>query len=423
MAEIDDCRKKQGHYELTAILVACLTMFLCKAGSRNQQNQHREEKRFRKNYRRLFGFEMPHGDTVNNVMALLGVEQIELLKVKLISHLISRKTFYHQRYLGKWYLVAIDGSGAGSLTNPPDEQCLHRTSKLGKTTYFRVVLEARLVTENGFSISLATEWIENPEDGQYDKQDCERKAFIRLAAKIKKLYPRLPIVILADGLYPYDEFFNTCRNYEWSYAVTLKDGSLPSVWEEAIALQKLQSKNTCTQTFDAKGSTRTKQVLKWVTQIEYGSHQLNWIECIETKHCAGKYGPELPVSTRFVHVTNFAIEDCTAAAMSQMARYRWKIENEGFNTLKNSGYGMQHRYARKSYNATKNYFQFMQIAHMIHQLMLLNKRFKENFMCAKNHPTWKNLLAKMVGVLVHRKLDQQALDEAKNTPCQFRFAT
>ena len=51
------------------------------------------------------------------------------------------------------------------------------------------VMEARLVTYNGFSISLATEWIENPEDGDYDKPDCERKAFFSI--KIEKSIPSL----------------------------------------------------------------------------------------------------------------------------------------------------------------------------------------------------------------------------------------
>ena len=48
----------------------------------------------------------------------------------------------------------------------------------------------------------ATEWIENPEGGEYDKQDCKRKGFARLAATLKEACPRLPMLILADGLYP-----------------------------------------------------------------------------------------------------------------------------------------------------------------------------------------------------------------------------
>ena len=87
----------------------------------------------------------------------------------------------------------------------------HRTAKNGKTTYFHSVLEARLVTPNGFSISIATEWIENPEGGEYDKQDCEGKGFTRLAAKLKAVYPRMPIVILADGRYPYEGFLLSAK--------------------------------------------------------------------------------------------------------------------------------------------------------------------------------------------------------------------
>ena len=39
-------------------------------------------------------------------------------------------------------------------------------------------------------------------DQASSKQDCELKAFKRLAEKIKKRFPRLPIQILLDGLYP-----------------------------------------------------------------------------------------------------------------------------------------------------------------------------------------------------------------------------
>lgn len=53
------------------------------------------------------------------------------------------------------------------------------------------------VTQNGVSISLISEWIENPVDQAYDKQDCERKAFTRLAARLKQAFPRLQILILA----------------------------------------------------------------------------------------------------------------------------------------------------------------------------------------------------------------------------------
>jgi hypothetical protein len=424
MRKVDDCRKKASNYELAAHLSACLAMFLFKSGSRNQYNQHREDSQFQKNYKRLFGFAMPHGDSVQKVMALLEVSQIEQLKQKMVQILVQRKTFHNSRYRGHWFQVAVDASGVGSYDHQRDEQCLHRTSKNGKTTYFHSVLEARLVTPNGFSISIATEWIENPEGGEYDKQDCERKGFTRLAAKLKEVYPRLPIVILADGLYPYEGFFAICKANQWAYCVTFKDGNLPTVWEEVLELQPLQNQNIRQEVCYQPDGTTVEQVFQWVTGVQYKGHTLNWLACQETiRPTKPEASEKEPKTTCFVHITDLPINAHNVADTSKTGRLRWKIENEGFNTLKNGGYGMEHQYARKSYCALKNYFQFMQMAHIIHQLMTLNTRFQECFMKAKNHPTLKNLWLDLVAVMQWAELDEQELERIDSTRRQFRFAT
>jgi hypothetical protein len=423
MREVDDCRKKASDYELAAHLTACLSMFLFKAGSRNQYNQFREDMRFQKNYKRLFGFAMPHGDSVQNVMALLDVDQIERLKQKMVRVLLQRKTFHGSRYRGRWFRIAVDASGVGSYDRQRDAQCLSRTSKTGKTTYFHSVLEARLVTPNGFSVSIATEWIENPDGGEYDKQDCERKGFTRLAATLKEVYPRLPMLILADGLYPYEGFFAICKANRWAYCVTFKDGSLPTVWREVMGLQPLQSQNIRQEVRRRPDGSTVVRVFRWVTGVDYRGHALNWLECAETIEPteAEASGGE-PKTTRFVHITDLPVNACNIADTSQTGRLRWKIENEGFNTLKNGGYAMEHQYARKSYCALKNYFQFMQMAHIIHQLMTLNARFQECFMTAKNHPTLKNLWFDLVAVMKWLELDRQELGRIAGTRRQFRFA-
>ena len=84
---------------------------------------------------------------------------------------------------------------------------------------------------------------------------------------------------------------------------------------------------------------------------------------------------------------------------------------------------MEHQYARKSYLALKNYFQFMQMAHIINQLMTLNSRFQETFMTAKNHPTLKNLWLNLVAVMQWTELDEQELKNIANTRRQFRFSS
>ncbi len=207
MRELEDCRKKSA-YELTEIITACIAMFIFKSGSRNEFNNQRRDGKFEKNYRRLFKLDLPHPDTVDPVMRKLPEAQLTLLKQRMICALLQSKTLHKFRFLSKWFVVAIDGSGIVSYTHKHCEQCLHKTSKNGKTTYFHAVLEAKLITPNGFAISMATEWIANP-IGEYDKQDCERNAFQRLAIQLKKAFPRLPMCITADALLSLSRFFRT----------------------------------------------------------------------------------------------------------------------------------------------------------------------------------------------------------------------
>ena len=56
---------------------------------------------------------------------------------------------------------------------------------------------------------------------------------------------------------------------------------------------------------------------------------------------------------------------------------RWKIENEGFNNQKNGGYNLQHKFSRTSFNASKNYYQLLQIADIINQLVYKLKKNKD----------------------------------------------
>ena len=424
MRQVDDSRKKASTYELAAHLTACLAIFLFKSGSRNQYNQNREDEQFKKNFKRLFGFDMPHGDSVKNVIELLNIEQIEALKHKMVQRLLQRKTFHTSRYRNKWFCIAVDASGVGSYNHERDAQCIHNTSKNGKVTYFHSVLEARLVTPHGFSVSVATVWIENPEGGEYDKQDCERKAFIRMADKLKTLYPRLPILILADGLYPYEGFFAICEANQWGFCVTFKDGNLPSIWQEVAGLTPLQLDNHHSEMIRLPCGKTIEQEFKWVTGLNYHGHVLHWLECVESVSLSNaKTSEEKPKTTRFAHITNLPVNASNIVGTSRTGRMRWKIENEGFNTLKNGGYGMEHQYARKSYTALKNYFQFMQMAHIVHQLMTLNTRFQENFMKAPNHPTLKNIWYSLVAVMQFVDLDEQELKDRISTRQQYRFAT
>ncbi len=421
MGEIDDCRKKKSSYELAALLTACLSMSLFKTESRNGLNNLREDLRFKKNYKRIFKWSMPHMDTVDRVMRHLETEQIELLKQRMVQTLLRRKVFHNQRFRKQWFTVAIDGTGVMSFDQQHCHQCLHKTSKKGHTTWMHHVLEARLVTANGFSISLMSEWIENPADQVYDKQDCERKAFTRLATHLKQAFPRLPILILADGLYPYEGFFATCKTYHWRYIVTFKEGNLTSVWEEVSELSILQHQNSHQEHIIRPEQGTEERHYRWVTGLTYQGYSLHWLECRETIMQTNKKGESETIDRIFTHITDLSLNVNNIISTSRTGRLRWKIENEGFNSLKNGGYALEHKYSRVSYQATKNYYQLMQIAHLINQLMIISTRFQKIYLSTKNHPTLKSLWQDLIAAMKWAELDSDHLLAITVQKIQFRY--
>lgn len=129
------------------------------------------------------------------------------MKVYLLSRLIQQKLLRKFRFFGKWYLVAVDAIGMANFEQKHCDRGLTKTSKTEVVTYFHFVLEAKIVTSTGLSISLASEFFENTPERDYKKQDCEQKTFVRLSTKIKNHFPRLPICFLGDGLYPNNTVF------------------------------------------------------------------------------------------------------------------------------------------------------------------------------------------------------------------------
>jgi len=348
---------------MAEIVTGSLFMHLLKETSRNAYTNDRVDAVFAKNYFRHFKMQLPHPDTIDKVMRVLQPELLEELKAKLVGSLFEQKVLREFRFLGKYYFVAVDATGTHTFDHKHCNCCLTKTSKNGVTTWFHYVLEAKLVTSSGFAISLASEFIENLQERDYEKQDCEQKAFVRLAAKIKKYFPRLPICILADGLYPNKTIFKICRDNDWKFIITLKDGNLKTFHQEVELLRGTQKEREVCR---ANQISHTKLKYKYLNDIEYEGHNYSWVLCDEIKT---RLSDKLEETQRFVYITNIQQTAHIVVSTADGGRLRWKIENEGFNTQKNLGYELEHKFSRVSYTAMQNYYQLLQIAHMINQFV------------------------------------------------------
>lgn len=214
--------------------------------------------------------------------------------------------------------------------------------------------------------------------------------------------------IIADGLYPNQRFFEICKEHSWEWVVTFKDGNLPSVWDEVLELQKITVKNG-REKITTWGEKKIHRIYNWVNDIEYKGFALNWFECVE----------EIDnITTRFVYISSLKVNYDDVLDLSISGRIRWKIENEGFDIQKNHGYGLGHKYSIKYIQATKNYYQCMQIAHIFNQLFELSSLFKP---LLTGKMTIKYLWNYMLGEMRNEILDMDELDSLLSCRVQLRY--
>ena len=377
-------------------------MFILKEGSRNQMNNARRDENMRKNFHKLFGFRLPHMDSVDDVLRGLPEEELENLRVAMVRVLLDRKLLRPQRLDKTWHLVGVDATGVMSA-DENDEGTLRKESKNGVVSFSRQVLEAKIIIPGGMTISIASEWIATDKNDTGSKEDCEINAFKRLSAKIKEYFPKLPICILADSLYPSEPFFKICEANNWRFCVVLKDKKLITVWDQVET-----ALNEANRTGNVENMSLDKDItIEWVNGITYKKRVISWIACFES----------LDKNTKtFAFVTNLEITGDLALQLVKSGRSRWRIE-DAFNTQKNRGYTLAHKYSRASFLATKNYYVLMQIAHTINQLL----EYSQHVKLLKDHSKetvlhlWKLIVAALTFV------DDETQFATSESRTQYRF--
>ena len=162
--------------------------------------------------------------------------------------MIWLRSFDEARVQKKWITI-VDETWLQTYGEEKDKYCMSREyikadGSKGKIWY-RMALKAKIILADDLVISFETEFIENSAvdtveqkkmNQEQIKQDCEMKAFKRLAKRIKKDFSRLPIVVLCDSLYAGEPVFDICEKNHWSYIIQYKAGSIKSIMEEYEAM-------------------------------------------------------------------------------------------------------------------------------------------------------------------------------------------
>jgi hypothetical protein len=368
-------------HQLSALLLYGLLRFvLCISSSRKATREMSEPKVWA-NLKYIFPEleNIPHHDTLKRLLSQIDVSQIENIHLDMVRKLIRNKKF--SRYLiNNCYPIAIDGTQKMARDHLWAEECLERTRNKGKDTeetdYYVNVAQANLAFAGGMSIPLVSEFLEYSADNTgNNKQDCETKAFYRLAERLKKEFPSLRIMLLLDGLYAKGPIMEVIRENKWQYMIVLKEGSMPATFQEFEALKKINTNNRHFRTWGNR-----KQHFKWVNDIDYrfGPNEkkqviLHIVECWETWQEVDRRTSEVvDKSSRHVWISSEPLEWSNLHERCNLgARSRWTIE-ENFLVEKHQGYHYEHCFSY-DWNAMKGFHYLMQLGHLFNILARYSK--------------------------------------------------
>ena len=386
LRKIADIRQpKKVKHKLTVVLLYGLLSFVLPMSSRRQANRELSRPAFLHTLQELFPEleSLPHADTLHRVLSTLEVEHLEQTHMEVVRYLIRSKKCRRYLLSGR-YPIAIDGTQ--KLVRDGqwwDEEWLERRGRTAEGEWVQqyvYVLEANIVLPNGVTLPLLSEFLSYSEGDPDDhKQDCELNAFYRLAKRLKGYFPRLPILVLLDGLYPKGPLMRQCDEYGWSFMIVLPKKCLPSVWEEIEGLSRYQGHQQKSQHWRGR-----RQRFWWRNDIHYSYDRdrqhltVHVLGCDETWTEIDPDSAE-PITQQSTHVwlsSQRLCRDNVHERGNLGGRRRWGIELS-FQIEKHQGYYYEHAFSY-TWNAMRGYHYLMRLAHLLNALALATRG-----MCAR----------------------------------------
>lgn len=360
--------KERQDFSNVDCLLAALALFTFKYPSLLQFDQHRlNVQTLKGNLLSLFGLEKVPCDTqMRTRLDDLHYNVTRQAFTHLFTHLQRGKVLEHFRFLDKYYLISLDGTGMFSSPSVHCENCCVKEHRNGKKTYYHQMLCGALVhPDQSVVFPFAPQPIMKS-DGQR-KNDCERNAAKRWIQDFRREHPHLQGLIVADGLSSNGPFIQWLTAHHLSYLLVCKDADHRYLVDFLLAT-------------DPQDAPRFSETIGGITKHYHYMNDVSLNKSHEEiKVSVVRYQETKGGKTRtWMWVTNLFVTEKNIREIVRGGRARWKIENETFNTLKNQGYEFEHNFGHGHKYLSSILAYLMILAFFMDQcLMKLNKRFQD----------------------------------------------
>jgi Transposase DDE domain len=342
---VTDPRRDNQSYSMPNLLNLSFAMFSLKDTSLSafkEQFSVRAE-----NLLRVYGVDSLPGDTALRE----GIDEVNPKDLQksfkpLLDFIRDKGVLKKRHVLGKYTLVSVDGTGHYCSGTKGCPQCMVKHHRNGKTSYYHQLLAAVAVhPEQSTVFPVACEAIVK-QDGS-TKNDCELNASKRIIPQIRATFgDEEQIIAVFDALYINGPHIKALGDDNMRYIIGTKGQTYVDVQVEQLRKDN-KLKNFSWQTKDKNCTASFTDGL-----MLNGQHQEILTNYFEYKETDKKTGEQTFYST---WITDIPIDFQNIIELVAVARARWKIENETFNTLKNQGYQLEHNYGHGKKNLATNF--------------------------------------------------------------------
>ena len=361
-------------YSIKDAALGAFSVFFTQSPSFLAHQRAMEQSKGHSNAESLFGIErVPCDNQIRNLLDPVVPNYLFPVFGQVVNLVETAGEIDTFRSLNDTLHIALDGLCYFSSKKVHCQNCSHRTSSKGSTTYSHNAITPVIVAPgNGRVIALEPEFIV-PQDG-HDKQDCEQAAAKRWINAHAEQYAGKKVTLSGDDLYCKQPFCELALDKQFDFLLVCKPDSHKTLYEKIDALE-------------AEGSLLqlsvrhlTKKHLEIYTYryangvpLRAGEDALlvNWCEVTVTKGIGGK------VLYHNTFVTNHQITDQTVHSIVREGRTHWKIENENNNVLKTKGYHLEHNFGHGKEHLASFLLTLNLLAFLFHTVLdMMDKKYR-----------------------------------------------
>ena len=364
-------KDKGKAYKISTVdaLMSGLAVFSLKQPSLLQfDKENKPGKTLFDNLRTLYGVKHAPCDTqMRERLDGLELNGIRESMKSVVGRVQRGKELENWKFIEGSYLVPLDGTGIFSSTAIHCSSCLEKHHKNGDITYSHQMLVGSIVHPSLRQVlPLGFEPIIKADGAT--KNDCERNASKRWLNEFRRAHPKLPVIIVGDGLFSNAPFIEELEKHRCHYILGCKEDDhkyLYDWFKHAEFPDVIEFEET---------TDKFHQRYRFMNNVPLNeSHQEKLVNVVYFEETDKK-----GVKRKWCWVTDIQITEKNVRDIVKGGRARWKIENETFNTLKNQGYNFEHNYGHGKKTLSNVLGGLMLLAFLIDQcLEALNLEFKQ----------------------------------------------